>query len=65
MKQNILKSMEIITKCMHPDHLQKDFNFSYKSNLLELMMNFISSENSPKLNNEIKSMCYKVCSNIV
>ena len=23
---------------MHPDHLQKDFNFSYKSNLLELMI---------------------------
>ena len=34
LKQNILKSIDIITKCMHQDHLQKDFNFSYKNTLL-------------------------------
>ena len=34
LKQNILKSIDLITKCMHQDHLQKDFNFSYKTTLL-------------------------------
>lgn len=34
LKQNILKSIDLITKCMHEDHLHKDFNFSYKTTLL-------------------------------
>jgi hypothetical protein len=34
LKQNILKSIDLITKCMHQDHLQKDFNFSYKPQIL-------------------------------
>lgn len=33
LKQNILKSIDLITKCMHQDHLQKDFNFSYKTTI--------------------------------
>jgi hypothetical protein len=33
-KQNLLKSIDLITKCMHTDHLQKDFNFSYKTTIL-------------------------------
>ncbi len=34
LKQNLLKSLDLITKCMHTDHLQKDFNFSYKATIL-------------------------------
>ena len=34
LKHNILKSIDLITKCMHQDHLQKDFNFSYKPQIL-------------------------------
>lgn len=38
LKQNILKSIDLITKCMHHDHLQKEFNFSYKTTLLNQMI---------------------------
>ena len=34
MKQTLLKSLDLITKCMHTDHLQREFNFSYKINIL-------------------------------
>jgi hypothetical protein len=87
LKQNVLKSIELITQCMHQDHLNKDFNFSYKTNLLELIVVrnksilfiednsylkyylflklFITTDLGNKLTSDLKSMCYKVCSNIV
>ncbi len=34
LKQNVLKAIDLVTKCMHPAHLQKEFNFSYKATLL-------------------------------
>jgi len=43
LKQNILKSIDLITKCMHHDHLQKDFNFSYKTTLFnQIIVRFIA-----------------------
>ncbi|CAF0812872.1 unnamed protein product [Brachionus calyciflorus] len=65
LKQNILKSIDIITKCMHQDHLQKDFNFSYKNTILNQIIAYINTENSKILSNEIKAMSFKICSNIV
>lgn len=64
-KQNLLKSIDLITKCMHADHLQKDFNFSYKTTIFNQIMTFISNDNPKQLTNETKSMCFKICSNLV
>jgi hypothetical protein len=33
-KSHVLKSLEIVTKCLHKDHLEKDFNFTYKPKIL-------------------------------
>jgi len=87
LKQNILKSIDLITKCMHQDHLQKDFNFSYKPQILNQIIviplnleknlqkinfnlicfkkTYINSETSKVITNDIKSMLYKICSNIM
>jgi hypothetical protein len=64
-KQNLLKSIDLITKCMHPDHLGKDFNFSYKTTIFNQIMAFIANDNPKQLTNETKSMCFKICSNLV
>jgi maestro heat-like repeat-containing protein family member 1 len=65
LKQNILKSLEMITKCMNQDHLHKDFNFSYKSTLLNQVVAFIQAEPNKQIVNDIKALYFKICSNIV
>lgn len=64
-KQNILKSIDLITKCMHQDHLQKDFNFSYKATLLNQIITYVSADGNKVLTNDTKSMCFKILANIV
>ncbi len=38
LKQNVLKAIDLVTKCMHTAHLQKEFNFSYKATLLNQIL---------------------------
>lgn len=64
-KQNILKSIDLITKCMHQDHLQKDFNFSYKATLLNQIITYVSADGNKVLLNDTKAMCFKILANIV
>ena len=64
-KQNILKSVDLISKCMHQDHLQKDFNFSYKATLLNQIITYVSADGNKVLSNDTKAMCFKILANIV
>ena len=46
-KNNLLKSLDLITKCMHADHLNKDFNFSHNRIVLTQIIVIAHCSSSP------------------
>jgi len=50
-KENIIKSIDLIGKALHPEHLQEPFTFKRRDDLVTCVLNYMTA---PETNNQVK-----------
>ncbi|KAI0215332.1 Maestro heat-like repeat-containing protein family member 1 [Lamellibrachia satsuma] len=64
-KENLIQTVELIGRAMHPTHLQMTHNFTYCNDLLLHMQNFLKTENPRHLSSAIRALTLNTCTTLI
>src|SRR3990167_5076446 len=62
-KENIIKSIDLIAKALHPSHLQEPFNFRRRDDFINLLINFMTQGKEISLS--VRTQGLNACSTLI
>lgn len=65
-KENIIRAIDLIAKALHPSHLQEEYTFRRRDDLINLLIQFMSSQSSKNdISNDVRILGLNTCSTLV
>ncbi|XP_064611998.1 maestro heat-like repeat-containing protein family member 1 [Liolophura sinensis] len=64
-KQNLIRTMELIAKALHPSHLQTQYTFTKRGDLLTHLQSYMRGESTSSINNETRALAMNACAELV
>ncbi|XP_076448959.1 maestro heat-like repeat-containing protein family member 1 isoform X1 [Babylonia areolata] len=64
-KQNLIRTVDLIGEALHPDHLENHYNFSSRGDFLTHLQNYLRAEPISHLNNDNRALIMKACATLV
>ncbi|ELT91566.1 hypothetical protein CAPTEDRAFT_173785 [Capitella teleta] len=58
-KQNLIRTIELIGRSMHPEHLNARHDFSHKNKLLQHLQDYIKAESPTQVTGETRYLAFK------
>ncbi|KAL5022847.1 hypothetical protein ScPMuIL_002002 [Solemya velum] len=64
-KTNLIRTVDLIGKSLHPDHLQTQFKFTNRGDFINHMQSYMKGESTANLNNETRAVAMNACATLV
>ncbi|XP_060075327.1 maestro heat-like repeat-containing protein family member 1 isoform X2 [Ylistrum balloti] len=64
-KQNLIRTVDLIGKALHPDHLNSQYNFSNRGEFLNHLQSYMKAESTTSITNETRALAIKSCATLV
>ncbi|OWF48217.1 Maestro heat-like repeat-containing protein family member 1 [Mizuhopecten yessoensis] len=64
-KQNLIRTVDLIGKALHPDHLKSQYNFSNRGEFLNHLQSYMKAESTTSITNETRALAMKSCATLV
>ncbi|CAG2234423.1 unnamed protein product [Mytilus edulis] len=64
-KQNLIRTLDLIGDALHPDHLKTTYNFSNRGEFITHLQSYMQMESTTSLTNETRALAMNACSTLV
>ncbi|XP_071092263.1 maestro heat-like repeat-containing protein family member 1 [Haliotis cracherodii] len=64
-KQNLIRTVDLIGKALHPDHLEQTYNFSTRGNFIAHLQTYMNAEPVSHLSNETRALAMNACATLI
>jgi len=64
-KENIIRAIDLIAKALHPSHLQEEYTFRRRDELINLLIRFMSSTGKGDISADVRILGLNTCSTLV
>nr|XP_022339324.1 maestro heat-like repeat-containing protein family member 1 isoform X2 [Crassostrea virginica] len=64
-KTNLIRTLDLIGKALHPDHLKTQYNFSNREEFINHMENYLKGESLTSVTTETRALAMNACATLV
>ncbi|KAL3859489.1 hypothetical protein ACJMK2_009708 [Sinanodonta woodiana] len=64
-KTNLIRTVDLIGKALHPDHLEKQYNFSNRIEFINHLQSYMKAESMTAITSETRALAMNACATLV